>query len=77
MKEDDLGPSKKAVDVCKDLLKKNVELPQNTGFADNLFEQTIIDCHGKNEARIIRDIGLLVCPSPEDLFKDKIPMRKR
>ena len=49
--------------------QETVELPQNTGFADNLFEQTIIDCHGKNEARIIRDIGLLVCPSPEDLFK--------
>lgn len=69
MEEHDRGPTPKTTETYKDLFKKTIKLPQHIGFADELFQQTLKDIHGKNVARVIRDIGLLVCPSPEDLFK--------
>ena len=66
--EDKCGPSQKALDTIEELLKKKVEFPQNTKFDDKLYDRIIKDCHGMNEAWVIRDIGLLVCPSARDLL---------
>ena len=53
--------------LCKNLLETKQTLPQDTLFHDNLFKKTCEKIRNRNEAMVIRDIGLLIVPSAQTL----------
>ena len=55
--------------LCQDLLKKEQPVPKDSMFNDDLFESTCEDIANRNEARVIQDIGRLIVPAPEELFR--------
>ena len=54
---------------CQELLKKEQPVPKDSMFNDDLFESTCEDIANRNEARVIQDIGRLIVPAPEELFR--------
>jgi len=55
--------------LCQDLLQKEQPVLKDSMFNDNLFESTCEDIANRNEARVIQDIGRLIVPAPEELFR--------
>lgn len=55
--------------LCKNLLNNEQPLPKDSLFNDDLFESTCEDIANRNEARVIQDIGRLIVPAPEELFR--------
>lgn len=55
--------------LCQALLKKEQPVPKDSLFNDDLFESTCEDIANRNEARVIQDIGRLIVPAPEELFR--------
>lgn len=55
--------------LCQELLKKEQSVPKDSLFNDDLFESTCEDIANRNEARVIQDIGRLIVPAPEELFR--------
>ena len=62
-----MAQSEKA--FCQKLLKKEQPVPKDSLFNDDLFESTCEDVANRNEARVIQDIGRLIVPAPEELFR--------
>ena len=56
-------------DLCQKLLRKEQPIPKDSLFNDDLFESTCEDIANRNEARVIQDIGRLIVPAPEELFR--------
>ncbi|KAK5202249.1 hypothetical protein LTR41_012007 [Exophiala xenobiotica] len=52
---------------CQQLLDTEQAVPQDTMFSDEYFEETCEAIRNKNEARVIRDISLLIVASAEVL----------
>lgn len=52
-------------DLCQLLLEERQEIPQDTLFRDDLFDETCESVQGKNKAMIVRDITPLICPSAQ------------
>lgn len=44
-------------------------MPKGSLFNDNLFKSTCKDIANRNEARVTQDIGRLIVPAPEELFR--------
>ncbi len=59
----DLGATDASKELCRTLLTAKQSVPQNTLFRDDLFEETCDIVRVRNEAIIVRDISLLICPS--------------
>ncbi len=55
--------------LCQELLKREQPVPKDSLFNDELFESTCEDIANRNEARVIQDIGRLIVPAPEELFR--------
>ena len=55
--------------LFKKLLKNEQPVPKDSLFNDDLFEYTCEDIANRNEARVIQDIGRLIVPAPEELFR--------
>ena len=55
--------------LCQELLKEEQPVPKDSLFNDDLFESTCEDIANRNEARVIQDIGRLIVPAPEELFR--------
>ncbi|KAI4225204.1 MAG: hypothetical protein LQ349_007105, partial [Xanthoria aureola] len=55
--------------LCQELLQKEQPVPKDSLFNDDLFEYTCEDIANRNEARVIQDIGRLIVPAPEELFR--------
>ena len=54
---------------CQELLREEQPVPTDSLFNDDLFESTCEDIANCNEARVIQDIGRLIVPAPEELFR--------
>jgi len=53
--------------LCRNLLETQQSIPSDTMFRADLFEETCEAIRNRNEARVIRDISLLIVPSAESL----------
>lgn len=53
--------------LCRQLLQSEQTVPQDSLFRDDLFEETCQKIETRNEAMVIRDIGLLIVPSAQAL----------
>ncbi|KLU92479.1 hypothetical protein MAPG_11424 [Magnaporthiopsis poae ATCC 64411] len=58
-------PSDASKALCESLLELPQPVPGDTIFRDDTFELACLKLHGKNQARIIQDIGRLIVPSAE------------
>ena len=67
MDKSDLDVTNASKSICRTLLEKEQMAPQDSLFSDDLFEDTCRMIHSKNEARVVRDISLLIVPSAETL----------
>ena len=56
-----------ARDLCRTLLKNEQMVPRDSLFRDDLFKKTCRNLQDRNEAMVIRDIGLLIAPSAQIL----------
>ena len=54
-------------DLCRTLLETEQMVPQDSLFRDDLFKKTFRKIQDRNEAMVIRDIGLLIVPSAQTL----------
>ncbi|KAL8682041.1 MAG: hypothetical protein Q9186_001917, partial [Xanthomendoza sp. 1 TL-2023] len=54
-------------DLYQTLLETEQTVPQDSLFRDDLFKRTYRQLQDRNEAMIIRDIGLLIVPSAQNL----------
>ena len=61
------GTTNESKRLCQQLLDAQQTVPQDTMFSDDHFEETCEAIRNKNEARVIRDISLLIVPSAEVL----------
>ncbi|KAJ9493602.1 hypothetical protein H2202_010918 [Exophiala xenobiotica] len=61
------GTTNESKRLCQQLLGEQQTVPQDTMFSDDHFEETCEAIRNKNEARVIRDISLLIVPSAEVL----------
>ncbi|KIW44377.1 hypothetical protein, variant 1 [Exophiala oligosperma] len=61
------GTTNESKRLCEQLLDEQPTVPQDTMFSDEYFEETCEAIRNKNEARVIRDISLLIVPSAEAL----------
>lgn len=68
MYEHELGMTDASEILCQKLLSSDHAAPSHTLFDDDIFAKTLANLEGENEARIVRDILVLLCPSPEALF---------
>ena len=59
------GTTNESKRLCQQLLDAQPTVPQDTMFSDEYFEETCEAIRNKNEARVIRDISLLIVPSAE------------
>lgn len=67
MGKDPLGINEACRNMCRKLLESHQSVPEDTMFRDDLFDETCEAFRNKNEARVIRDISLLIVPSAESL----------
>lgn len=61
------GVTQESKDLCRALLVTEQAVPEDSLFREDLFEETCEMIRNKNEARVIRDISLLIVPSAEIL----------
>jgi len=61
------GTTNESKRLCQQLLDAQPTVPKDTIFSDEYFEETCEAIRNKNEARVIRDISLLIVPSAEAL----------
>ncbi len=61
------GTTNESKRLCQQLLDTQQTILQDTMFSDDHFEDTCEAMRNKNEARVIRDISLLLVPSAEVL----------
>merc|ERR1711939_658333 len=61
------GTTNESKRLCEQLLDAQPTVPQDTMFSDEYFEETCEAIRNKNEARVIRDISLLIVASAEVL----------
>ena len=54
-------------ELCRKLLAIVQEVPQDSDFRDDRFEETCKKVQDRNEARVVEDISPLIAPSPEKL----------
>jgi hypothetical protein len=59
------GTANESKRLCQQLLDAQPSVPQDTMFCDEYVEETCEAIRNKNEARVIRDISLLIVPSAE------------
>ena len=59
------GVTKESLELCDRLLSTEQALPSDSLFRDDLFLKTCEAVRNKNEARLVRDILPLICPSAE------------
>lgn len=69
MRESVFGITDDSRNLCENLLESEQDVPQDSLFRHDLFRQTCQDIHNRNEAMVIRDIGLLIVPSAQTLVK--------
>lgn len=62
-----LGITDESRKLCSSLLAEDQPIPKDTRFDPEVFEQSCANTQTKNEARVIKEIGLLITPSVEDL----------
>ncbi len=55
--------------LCQELVKREQPVPNDSLFNDNLFEATLEGITNRTEDRVIRDIGRLIVPSPEEMYR--------
>ncbi|MCJ1345742.1 hypothetical protein MMC31_003951 [Peltigera leucophlebia] len=67
MKKSDLGITDKSKDLCIKLFSTEQTVPKDSLFNDNQFDKTCEKIRNENEARVVRDISLLIVPSAEIL----------
>ncbi|RMZ88328.1 hypothetical protein DV736_g4437, partial [Chaetothyriales sp. CBS 134916] len=67
MGKDPLGINEACKSICRKLLESHQSVPEDTMFRDDLFDETCEAFRNKNEARVIRDISLLIILSAESL----------
>lgn len=67
MRKSSLGIKHTGKSLCRDLLEMEQQVPQNTLFRDDLFDETCESVQGRNETMVIRDISPLICPSAQVL----------
>lgn len=67
MGKHELGVMDATRKLCQDLLRAEQTTPVDSLFSDDLFEETCEKIRNRNEARVIRDIALLIVPSAETL----------
>lgn len=68
MRKSDLDVTDDSKILCRRLLQWKQTVPQDSLFRDNLFEKTYRNIEDRNEAMVIRDIGLLITPSGQTLI---------
>ncbi|KAH7028421.1 hypothetical protein B0J12DRAFT_704532 [Macrophomina phaseolina] len=54
------------------LFKAEQTVPEHSLFSDRLFKYTFRNMQDRNEARLTRDISLLIVPSPENLAAEHL-----
>jgi hypothetical protein len=59
------GVTNESKRMCQQLLDAQQTVPEDTMFSDHHFEETCEAIRNKNEARVVRDISLLIVPSAE------------
>lgn len=69
MAEHEDGINKRTKDLCFALLDTDQKTPEDSLFNNDIFKETYEAIRGKNEARVIRDISLLIVPSAEILAR--------
>ncbi|MCJ1343921.1 hypothetical protein MMC31_002119 [Peltigera leucophlebia] len=67
MEESELNITEASQNLCQILLDTKQTVPHDSLFRDDLFDETCRSLQGKNEARVVRDISPLICPSAEIL----------
>jgi hypothetical protein len=71
-----LGVANESKRTCQQLLDAQQTVPENTMFSDDHFEATCEAIRNKNEARVVRDISLLIVPSAEiTAIRGNLPCR--
>jgi hypothetical protein len=63
----ELGATVSSKSLCRTFLETEQTFPDDSLFRDDLFEETCEIIRNKNEARVIRNISLLIVPSAEIL----------
>ncbi|KAL7921194.1 hypothetical protein ACQKWADRAFT_296512 [Trichoderma austrokoningii] len=69
MRDSEQGITEKSRALCKRLLEEMQAPPTDSLFRSDLFDKTCLDLQTRNEARVLRDIGMLLVPSAEALRK--------
>ena len=67
MRKSDFHITDDSRNFCKNLLQLEQPTPQDSLFRDDVFEKTCQNIGTRNEAMVIRDIGLLIVPSAQTL----------
>ena len=67
MRESDSDITDDSRNLCKNLLQFEQDVPQDSLFRSDLFRKTCQKIRNRNEAMVIRDIGLLIVPSAQML----------
>ncbi|POS69146.1 hypothetical protein DHEL01_v212459 [Diaporthe helianthi] len=65
--EGESGPQKKSIDLCGTLLKSEQNVPHDSLFSDEFFEETCEMIQERNEAKVVQDIARLIVPSAQSL----------
>lgn len=67
MRKSQLDITSVSKSLCQSLLLSEQAVPRDSLFRDDLFEKTQHNLRTRNEAMVIRDIGLLIAPSAQTL----------
>jgi hypothetical protein len=67
MGKSEFGVAATSKSLCRTLLETEQTFPDDSLFRDDLFEETCEMVRNKNEARVVRDISLLIVPPAEVL----------
>ncbi|KAH7016657.1 hypothetical protein B0J12DRAFT_417504 [Macrophomina phaseolina] len=70
MHDDEDGVADASVEMYISLFEAEQTVPQVSLFCDRLFKSTCRNIENKNEARVVRDIALLIVPSAEQLVAE-------
>lgn len=66
---DRIGISADSERLCKTLLGTEQRVPKDSLYDDDIFREICEDIDGRNEAKVIQDIGRLLVPSAQALAK--------
>ena len=67
MDKDEVGIIQESKELCRKLLETDQEIPEDSLFRDDLFEDTCREIQDRNEAKVIQDIARLIVPSVRHL----------